>query len=67
MIKWNTGFPDKRGNYIVTVKVTSKTDKEFDERFVCTDHYNGDGNWTTHNKKHDCVVAWADLPECFNE
>ena len=57
---WHTENPDMRDIYLVTVDVEGY-------RFVTTDHYNGDGKWTTHNKKHEKVVAWQYLPECYKK
>lgn len=52
--------PECLGNYLVTVEM----DTGF--CFVCIDHYNGMGNWTTYNtKKKGTIIAWDNIPDAY--
>lgn len=58
-------YPEMRGNYLVSVQLTDKSNPEFLYEFVMIDHYNGDGKWTENNNKYKKVIAWMPIPDVY--
>lgn len=66
-IPTSKALPEMRGNFLVTVKLASKEDMDFDYKFVSIDHYNGDGKWTENHSKYKKVIAWMPVPDEYEE
>ena len=60
-------LPEAINNYIVTIKLTSKTDPDFEAEYVAIGHYNGKGKWTEDKGKERKVIAWMPLPDVYLE
>ncbi len=60
-------LPEALGNYLVSVKLTSKTEPDFEYNFVMIDHYNGCGKWTSGKTRYDKVIAWMNIPDVYEE